>query len=414
MPAQSPPQPAQGPTYAPVGSVKLVGLSPAQNQVSYAFDDANRLTDITQGTSSVTFAYDNANRRTTVTLPNGIVVGYTYDNASRVTGVTWTLSGTQIGDLEHAYDADGRVTKKTGSMAAVNLPSAVMGNTFNADNEMVAFNGQAMTYDANGNLLSDGANTYGWDARNHLVGISGGSAASFVYDPFGRRAQKTVGGLSTQFLYDNSNPVQELQSGTPSANLMTGLGIDEFFTRTDSSGPMSFLTDMLGSTLALTDTSGTVATSYSYDPFGNVTAAGAASSNPYQFTGRENDNTGLHYYRARYYSPTSQRFIGQDPGEFNSGDYNLYEYVGNDPVSEIDPEGMARSGLPWRLDDCTMDEYRECEEMCTPRGVKSCKVMISSKLKRFKPPLKLYKADRRLSCECNDPPPECPGPDQDN
>jgi YD repeat-containing protein len=286
-------------------------LVAGQTQVSYSWDNANRLTGITQGSMSVAFQYDNANRRTQLTLPNGIVVAYTYDADSRVSAMTWTLAGNQIGDLEYSYDADGHVVEKTGSMADTNLPQAVTGNTFNADNEMTSFNGTAMTYDANGNLTNDGTNTYAWYARNHLSGITGAAAASFVYGPFGRRMSKTINGASTGFLYDGLNPIQELQNGAPSANMLTGLGIDEYFQRSDSSGASSLLTDALGSTLALADSSGAVQTSYTYEPFGNTTASGASSANPFQFTGRENDGTGLYFYRARYYSPTLQRFVGQ-------------------------------------------------------------------------------------------------------
>ena len=154
-----------------------------QPTVSYGWDNANRLIGITQGTTtSIPFGYDNADRRTTLTLPNGIVLTYGYDNDSRVTAMTWTLAGNAVGDLEYAYDADGRVTQKTGSFAQTKLPVTVTGNTFNAANEMTAFNGTPMTYDANGNLTNDGTNTYSWDARNHLVGIAGSSTSSFVYD----------------------------------------------------------------------------------------------------------------------------------------------------------------------------------------------------------------------------------------
>jgi YD repeat-containing protein len=213
---------------------------------------------------------------------------------SRVSGMTWTLAGNQIGDLDYSYDADGRVIEKTGSMADTNLPAAVMGNTFNADNEMTSFNGTALTYDANGNLISDGTNTYTWDARNHLTAIGGAVTASFEYDALGRRISKTIGGAATAFLYDRLNPVQELQNGSASANMLTGLGIDEFFQRTDSSGAEDYLTDALGSTLALADASGATQTSYTYEPFSNTTATGASSTNPFQFTGRENDGSSLH------------------------------------------------------------------------------------------------------------------------
>jgi RHS repeat-associated protein len=344
-----------------------------QPTVSYGWDTANRLTGITQGTTSVPFGYDNANRKSTMTLPNGILLTYTYDNDSRVTAMTWTLAGNPVGDLEYAYDADGRVIQKTGSFAQTGLPQAVTGNTFNAANEMTAFNGTPQTYDANGNLVNDGTNTYAWDARNHLTAITGASTASFVYGPDGRRTQKTIGGTSTQFLYDGLNPVQEIQNGAPSANLITGLGIDEYFQRTDSAGARDYLSDILGSSLALTDSTGTIQTQYSYDPFGNSGTTGQASSNPYQFTGRENDGTGMSFYRARYYSPTFQRFVAQDPLDFKGGDYNLYGYVLNNPVNGIDPSGrdvgIACFTLVYRarqilaaVNQCRQDQDQKCNQ----------------------------------------------------
>src|SRR5712692_9454092 len=93
--------------------------------------------------------------------------------------------------------------------------------------------------------------------------------------------------------------------------MLTGLRVDEYFSRTDTA-PSTFLADALGSTVGLVGSGGTIATSYTYQPFGATTAGGSANGNSYQFTGRENDGTGLHFYRARYYSPTLQRFIAQD------------------------------------------------------------------------------------------------------
>src|SRR6266705_4523582 len=123
--------------------------------------------------------------------------------------------------------------------------------TYNVNNQLTQWKGASLFYDANGNLTTDGTNTYTWNARNQLVTISGGVSASFQYDPFGRRVSKTIVGM-TQFLYDGVNPVQELSGTTASANLLTG-GVDEYFQRTDLAGARSFLTDALDSTLALTD-----------------------------------------------------------------------------------------------------------------------------------------------------------------
>ncbi|MGC1343054.1 MAG: hypothetical protein WA854_12050 [Candidatus Binataceae bacterium] len=99
---------------------------------------------------------------------------------SRITGLTYSAGNSQLGTLTYGYDADGRVTSKNGTLAAINLPTAVSGNSFNADNGMTGFNGATLSYDANGNLTGDGTNTYTWDARNHLSAISGAATASFA------------------------------------------------------------------------------------------------------------------------------------------------------------------------------------------------------------------------------------------
>src|SRR6266542_3639289 len=106
------------------------------------------------------------------------------------------------------------------------------------------------------------------DARNRLTTVAGSAPGIFAYDGVGRRRAKTVGGTATNFLYDGTNFVQELSStGAPTANLLTGPGIDETFTRTDAEGSSVPLTDALGSTVALADASGTVETRYTFDPF---------------------------------------------------------------------------------------------------------------------------------------------------
>lgn len=89
--------------------------------------------------------------------------------------------------------------------------------------------------------------------------------------------------------------------------------------------------------------SGTASAGYSYEPFGRTTIVGS-SNNSFQFTGRENDGTGLYFYRARYYSPTLHRFVAEDPSRFAGGEYNLYGYVRNNPVRRRDPTGLFSAG----------------------------------------------------------------------
>ncbi|HEV2387693.1 MAG TPA: RHS repeat-associated core domain-containing protein [Candidatus Acidoferrales bacterium] len=333
------PEGTVGYAYDNAGRRTQLTVSGQSNAVTYAYDNASRLTGITQGTAGVSFGYDATGRRTSLTLPNGIVVGYSYDRGSQLTGLTYSLSGSTLGNLAYAYDADGRRTQLGGTWARTGIPNATTGTAaYNVANQLTGWNGATLTYDLNGNMTGDGTNTYSWNSRNQLGGISGAASASFAYDPFGRRQGKTINSTNTNFLYDGLNPIQELSGTTVNANMLTG-GVDEYFTRTDALGTSNFLPDALGSTLALADTTGTVQTSYTYQPFGGTTTQGASNANSYQFTGRENDGDGLYFYRARYYSPTFGRFISEDPLGLRGG-LERYAYAGDGPTLYVDPLGM--------------------------------------------------------------------------
>ena len=323
-----------------------------QPSVVYTYDTADRLIQITQGSSSVTFTYDNADRRTSLTLPNGTLTEYAYDAASRATGITYKQGTNTLGNLTYEYDKAGNRTKIAGSFARTGVPQGVNSTAYNAANHQMTFGDKTLTYDNNGNLTSSvdaaGTTLYTWNARNQLTGISGpGVNVSFVYDGVGRRQKKTINSSLTEFLYDGLNPVQETSGATVLANILTGLGVDEFLARTDvpAGTTSSFLADGLGSALALANAAGTVQTEYTYEPFGRVTVTGAANTNSYQYTGREDDGTGLYYYRARYYHPALQRFISEDPIEFLGRDVNLYAYVANSPANFTDSAGLLADGV---------------------------------------------------------------------
>lgn len=306
-----------------------------QPQVSYSYDNADRMTQIAQGTSTVGFGYDNANRRSALTLSNGVNVAYTYDNDSRVTGITYNFNSNPLGNLSYTYDSLGRRTLVGGSFARTGLPGAISTATYDAANELTSWNGTAIGYDLNGNMLSDGTNAFSWNARNQVATLN---SVSLQYDAFGRRIQNAAG---KSFLYDGTNAAQELSGSTVVANLVSG-GIDEVFTRADYAGTFTQLKDALGSTIGLVDTTGNVGTSYSYDPFGNTAVSGATNGNEFQYTGRENEGNGLYYYRARYYEIGCGRFISEDPIGFAGGE-NFYSYAGNDPINFIDPSGLRSS-----------------------------------------------------------------------
>jgi RHS repeat-associated protein len=127
-----------------------------------------------------------------------------------------------------------------------------------------------------------------------------------------------------------------------------GLGIDNKLKMVTNGQAKYFLQDHLGSTTALTNSSGNITESASYDAFGNATVN---LTTRYSYTGREYDSDiGLQYSRARWYSSELGRFISEDPIGFAGGDVNLYGYVKNNPLKYRDPRGLDDADKPWYID----------------------------------------------------------------
>ncbi|HZM83370.1 MAG TPA: RHS repeat-associated core domain-containing protein [Candidatus Limnocylindrales bacterium] len=315
-----------------------------QPVMTYTYNNANQLTALTRGSDTVAISYDVAGRRTSQTLPGQVGESYAYDVADQVTSITYTGPATTLGNLTYAYDAAGHPIHVDGSYARADVPAAFGPATYDNANRLTALGATTYTYDNDGNLTSEGATTYTWNARGQLASwAKPGLSVSYGYDSLSRRVNKTVGGVSTRYLYDGINTVQEQNgSGSPVANLLTG-GIDEVFART-TTGTRALLTDIAGSTLGLVDAAGTVTGEYSYSPFGATTLTGDDAGNPSRFTGREDDGSGLYYYRSRYYSTATQRFLSEDPLGVGGGDTNLYAYVTNQPTHLTDPLGTKPRG----------------------------------------------------------------------
>jgi len=121
------------------------------------------------------------------------------------------------------------------------------------------------------------------------------------------------------------------------------LGGPELLAQTRSASTSYYLTDAQGSARALTNSSGAVTDTYDYTAFGELLASSGTTANAYLYTGQQFDApTGLYSLRARYYDPTSGRFLSQDPLEvlvFNPLEINRYGYAGANPVNRIDPSG---------------------------------------------------------------------------
>jgi RHS repeat-associated protein len=176
---------------------------------------------------------------------------------------------------------------------------------------------------------------------------AGGGTVSFKYDPFGRRIYKSSSTATSVYAYDGDNLVEETNaSGGVVARYSQGLSIDEPLAMLRSSATSFYHADGLGSVTSLSSGAGSLAQIYMFDSFGKQTASSGSLVNPFQYTGRESDSeTGLYYYRARYYDPAAGRFLSEDPIQFAAGE-NFYRYVDNNPTFWRDASGLLPGGGP--------------------------------------------------------------------
>jgi RHS repeat-associated protein len=224
-------------------------------------------------------------------------------------------------------------------------------------------------YDAMGNLRViehvAGDETFTYDFQNRLItyAASDGIVTRYTYDGFGRRIRKEVGygGASptiTQYIYFGWQLIEERDGqGLRIANYLYGLGTTPIAIERDTNGDGSFETYLvqtgrLGNVVALTDAAGNIVERYDYDDFGKPVFLSpnwqvipqSLYDNSILFNGQYYDEeSGLYYYRLRYYEPPTGRFITHDPlgiwGDFNNLG-NPYAYVGNNPWSFVDPFGL--------------------------------------------------------------------------
>ena len=374
---------------------------------SYTYDNLNLLESLTPPAFvPIDLGYDALSRRTFERRGNSVDTTYTYDLASRLDTLTHAMGETMqaifdygvdavgkrtsvaqqrdqlvvTGNISYSYDVTNQLTDATSQLPGGTDESYqydALGNrtvshlstshVTNAANRLLEDDTACYTYDANGNLTTKiakvtgscvgGITSYSWDAENRLerIDFPGGGFAEYHYDGLGRRIQKNINGALTRYVYDFEDILFEFD-GTNSltARYTHGPGLDEplalqrDLNSNGSFGPNEtfyYSRDGLGSIVALTNDAGTVVGEMAYDAFGAIAANTTAISTPYAFTGREFDQvSGLYYYRARYYDPEIGRFIQEDPVSFVSG-INLYAYVGNNPISFVDPNG--REAIPW-------------------------------------------------------------------
>ncbi|MDP3506512.1 MAG: RHS repeat-associated core domain-containing protein [Candidatus Melainabacteria bacterium] len=316
--------------------------------VTRAFDQLNRLTDVFlngSGSSSLTYAYDQLSRRSSVAMGNGASTSYAFSLNNDLAALNQNFVGSSNSYSFSFNNVHQLVGVGMSDNTFVWHPSAagtVSYGTADNVNKYPTVGAASLTYDGNKNLTSDGTWTYSFDTENHLLTAAAGAvSASYVYDPSGRQAQKTVGANKTRFIYDGLDLIATYDgAGVLQNRYVHGPGMDEPAIQVTAAGVLSFFhRDSQGSIVALTDNSGAVTNKYTYSPFGE---SAALSGTIFGYTGQRYDSeTGLYYYKARYFSPTLGRFLQTDPIGYAGGDLNLYAYVGNDPMNFRDPLGLS-------------------------------------------------------------------------
>ncbi|MDZ4211147.1 MAG: RHS repeat-associated core domain-containing protein [Methylotenera sp.] len=324
---------------------KLTQYDAANNLVSDTSYTRDRLGNIltqsnTAGasTGTTTYTYDALYRLKTADYPNTVNdEAFTYDKVGN--RKTHTKGSITLG-------AAGSSTRYYGHLVNTNrLAEVRIGSTTGAIDS-------SFSYDFEGRLTAQtgtGAKTLTWDAKSRLKTLTKASITeNYGYDPMDYRIRHSNGANGQLDYYLEGEHLESVeQNGQLTEKYFRGASTDEliaaYLKETDGkTKPYQFHHDNVTSTTQVTGHNGGTLQSISYSAFGSTLNTTGSSQSRLKYTGREDDGTGLYYYRARYYDTDIGRFISEDPLGFQAG-INFYAYVGNNPVNANDPSGLCPS-----------------------------------------------------------------------
>ena len=363
---------------------------------TYRNDNLTTLIDVRDGSNaqldSFAYTYD-ANQNKTAETRTGVMAPWGWSTGT---------SGYDAEDRLRAWNrTDGQLTQGwnltlEGDWQQFTQNGTPQNRTHGPAHELAAVGGTGLTYDVKGNLTQAvTGHRYTWDFDNQLQGVdtSGDQVADVTigYDALGRRVKKTASGATKVYVSATQPIAYSPQAGQELAEYVSGAAptsptekyvygdyIDEPIWKTGTGGAVYYHANALYCVSALTNGSGAVVERYRYTPYGELTILAADGTtvrsasnyaNPYTYTGRRWDSeTGLYYYRARYYHPALGRFLGRDPIGYASGDASLYRYVGSRPMTTLDPSGYWSKADHYSLEEAGVAAYHDEQgigEKCT-------------------------------------------------
>ncbi|MCE7990204.1 MAG: hypothetical protein DYG89_54375 [Caldilinea sp. CFX5] len=299
-------------------------------------------------------------------FPDDATQIFTYDSLNRLTATQYA-DGSEIA---YGYDPVGNLINKTASLPGQHLGAMQVGQNA-GPHALTGVSGETWRYDANGSLIEKPNFTYTWDAHNRLREISGatGLHQQNSYNYADQRMAKVVsnngqselslypdrsfevrGNEFVKYLFANDERIAEVRTPFDKSRLIHGLtgAVTPQIDNPTQTKTRFYHGDHLGSATVLVDPTGQVVARQSYHPFGQANQQAGAPAADYTYTGKELDEgIGLYYYGARYYDPVVGRFISADPLYFAQPEtdladpqaLNLYAYVRNNPIRNIDPDG---------------------------------------------------------------------------
>lgn len=330
---------------------------PGGTSVNYGLDAINRITSISdwQG-NAAQYTYNAAGDLATVEYPNGSTETLVYDDARRLVQQIDqdNLRFQEIARFDITRDALGNPTH-------VNWVSPVEGHladgdeayTYDDAEQILARGAASYTHDGLGRLIreQDGAavKTYSYDPNSLLTGVDGsGAHADYEYDADGDRISSLRGGVETRYLLDRVAPMTQTVAEFDAAGNVLAyhvFGHRLLWSISADGIARVYHTDPVGSVVAVTGPDQSVIAAFAYDEFGGAIAVSGDFGTDARFIGSygvTSEPSGLYFMRARFYDPSSARFMSRDPAEvvgLSSVWANPYPYCSANPVMYVDPNG---------------------------------------------------------------------------